>query len=349
MKRLVFFWVLLLTQASLQAQQQQPHLEVVAELDVRPGDVAVSKSGRIFATIHSLGSRNLQLVEIKGKNSYVPYPDAAYQKNNGPANDRALDSPLGLIFDENDRLWVIDMGQELGTTRLWAFDISTNEVTRKISLPAGIAPKGSFIQDVAIDSKNQWAYLADIADPGIIALDLKTEEARRFGSAPELQSEDIDMVIDGKLVFFGGKPARVAVDPITISPDGNAVFFGAMNGTTWYRLDARLLRDNAGDEDIRASIRKVGEKPISDGASIDKNGNHYFTNLTEHAISKLDTNGRLSNIITDNRLLWPDNAYLAPDGYIYISANQLDTTPAFTGGDDEGKPPYFIYRFKYDF
>ncbi|WP_293309660.1 hypothetical protein [Pedobacter sp. UBA5917] len=41
----------------LMAQQNhQTNLEVVAALDVRPGDVAVSAEGRIFSTIHPLGN-----------------------------------------------------------------------------------------------------------------------------------------------------------------------------------------------------------------------------------------------------------------------------------------------------
>lgn len=49
-------------------------LEVVAEMDINPGNVAVSKEGRVFATIHPLRPSNLQLVEITGKNTYVPFP-----------------------------------------------------------------------------------------------------------------------------------------------------------------------------------------------------------------------------------------------------------------------------------
>jgi len=342
------FIVLLILCLSIinQVVGQNGSLEIVAELPIRPGDVAVSKSGRVFATIHSLGSRNLQLIEIKSKKRFEPFPAKSLQKNENPANDQMLDSPLGLIFDKEDKLWVIDMGQELGKTRLWCFDIDQRKVLRKIELPESVAPKGSFIQDVAIDHEHQWAYMADINNPGIIAMDLATENTRRFGGAKELEAEDVDMVIDGELVYFGGKPARVAVDPITISPDGNTVFFGAMNGTNWYSLDAQLFRDGASDESIQSSIVRVGEKPISDGASSDGMGNHYFTNLTAHAITRLNPDGTLEHIIEDDQLKWPDNTYLAPDGSFYISVNQLNTTPAFTGGEDDGKPPYYIYRFK---
>lgn len=322
-----------------------PALEEVASLAIRPGDVAVSASGRVFATIHPLGSQQWQLVEIKDKKA-VPYPSLGLQKNGAKAANAHLDAVLGLIFDSKDRLWVIDMGLELGKTRLWCFDIQQNKVIEKIELPSAVAPKGSFMQDVAIDEKNGFAYLADIANPGIVALNLKTKKARRFSGHASLQAEDIDMVIDGKLVYFNGKPARVAIDPITLSADKETIYFGAMNGITWYKVPARLFREGASDASIGKAIEKAGPKPISDGAITDKQGNHYFTNLQEHAISKLGTDGKLTNVVQDPKLAWPDNVYAGPDGWFYISVNQLNTTPAFTGGADIGKAPYVIYRFK---
>ncbi|AYN03988.1 L-dopachrome tautomerase-related protein [Flavobacterium sp. 140616W15] len=322
------------------------NLEVVAAMDVRPGDVAVSAEGRVFATIHPLGSQKIQLVEIiNGK--AIPYPSNIYQKNGAKANDAQFDAMLGLIFDKNNQLWVIDMGLELGKTRLWAFDINKNKVIQKIELPSSVAPKGTFTQDVAIDEKNNFAYLADIANPGIIVLNLKTKKARRFSDHTSLQAEDKNMIIKGKIAYFGGKPARVAIDPITLSSDRETIFFGAMNGNSWYKVPAKLLREGKSHSIIGSSIIKVGNKPFSDGAITDANGNHYFTNLQEHAITKLDATGKLTNIIRDNdKLLWPDNVYQGPDGWLYISVNQLDSSPAFTGAKDEGKPPYYIYRFK---
>ncbi|KMQ61385.1 cupin [Chryseobacterium angstadtii] len=327
-------------------QQQGNPLEIVAQFnDVRPGNVAVSRTGRVFATIHPLGAPKQQLVEIvNGKP--VPFPSAALQKNGGPASNDQLDTPLGITVDKENRLWVIDMGLELGKTRLWWFDLKKNKVAEKIELPADIAPKGSFIQDVAIDEKNGWAYLAGIANPGIIALNLKTKKARRFSGHASLQSEDVDIIIDGKVIDFGGKPARVAVNPITLSNDRETIFFGSMNGTSWYKVPARLFRDNSDDITIGNSIQKFGDKPISDGAATDKSGNHYITNLGGHSISKLDANGQLTELIKDGRLKWPDNVAVSEDGYLYISVNQLNSTPAFSGEADKGKPPYFIYRVK---
>jgi len=321
-----------------------PELETVIALDVRPGNVAVGADNRVFATIHPLGSPAVQLVEVKHGKA-TPFPGAALQKNGGAPSDSALDTPLGIVVDKNSNVWTIDIGLELGKTRLWGFDGRTGDVLAKIEISPELAPKGSFVQDVAIDEKNGWAYLADIAPAGIIAVDLKSGKMRRFEGA-QLESEDVDMVIDGKVIEFGGQPARIGINPITLSHDRETLFFGSMNGTVWYQVPARLFRDGADDNAIAAAITPFGPKPISDGAATDKGGNHYFGELQEHGIARLGADGTLTTLIRDARLQWPDNVAAGPDGYIYVSINQLTSAPAFTGGADTGKPPYFIYRFK---
>jgi sugar lactone lactonase YvrE len=349
MKKLKFSLIVLLIKLGCTSNvfgQVNRELEIVAELNIRPGNVAVSNTGRVFATIHPLGTGNVQVIEVKSKDNFAPYPNNTLQKTDKSSDDK-FDTPLGITFSDDGNLWIVDLGLWLGKTRLWCIDINTNSIIRKIELSQDIAPKGSFVQDLRVDSKNGWVYLADIANPGIIALNLKTEQATRY-NFPECQPQNIDMIIDGKVIFFGGKPARVGVNPITLSSDNNTLFFGAMNGKKWYSLNAKLIRDGSNEKLIASSIKTVGSKPICDGSTTDKYNNHYFTNLERHAITKMDVKGKLTDLLINPQLKWPDNISLAPNGYIYISVNQLNYTKAFTGGNDEGVPPYYIYRFKYN-
>lgn len=325
-------------------QEEAVQLEVVGEFKTRPGNVAASNDGRVFSTMHPLDKDNNQLVEVKANNEIVPFPNADYQKNGGPAADEKLDTPLGVRVDENNILWVIDMGQNLGKTRLFGFDIATQQEVFRLDFPKEVAPAGSFVQDLAVDEVNGWVYLADIADAGILAVNMKTQTVRRFGNEI-LAAEDIDMIIDEKVIYFGGVPARVAVNPITLSSDRNSLFFGAMNGTKWYTVPANLFRDNAADSLIAASITVAGDKPISDGVATDAAGNHYFTNLQEDGLDILGTDGVLKPLIRDPKIIWADNVDVK-GGYAYFTVNQLHTAPTFTGAEDQGKPPYFIYKIK---
>ena len=323
---------------------QQP-LEVVGELPFRPGNIAVTSDGEVYSTVHPLGSGKLQLLRITGKDTYEPFPNASYQNTDGQILDSEIDTPLGIRIDGNNTLWIVDMGQNIGKTRVWGFDIATKKEVFKYELPEAIAPKGSFIQDLAVDERNGWIYFADIANPGIVALNTKTKEIRRFEDR-SLLTENIDMVIDGKVIYFGGAPARVAVNPITLSKDKETLYFGAMNGTTWYQVPAKLFREGASDYTISQAISVKGPKPVSDGVATAANGNHYFTNLQHYGVDVLTATGELKPLIRDQKIDWPDNVALDGNGYLYIAVNQLHKSPAFTGGADEGKPPYYIYKLK---
>ncbi|MFX1680444.1 L-dopachrome tautomerase-related protein [Mitsuaria sp. CC2] len=321
-------------------------LEVVAELPLRPGNVTPGPGGRLFATVHPLGApAAAQLIEITGLKSYKPWPSAALQRGTAEASDDHIDSPLGITCDRRGRVWIVDMGLNLGKTRLWAFDAATGRQLHRIELSQDVAPKGSFIQDLVVDDRAGWVYLADIAGPGLVAVDIATGRARRFSGHASLQAEpDAAMIIGGKPIQFQGKPASVAVNPITLSADRQTVFFGAMNGKNWYAVPAKLLRVGVDDADTAAGIRRVGPKPVSDGAATDARGNHFFTNVNEGGIDRLGPDGKLVPLVRDARLDWPDSVHLSDSPWLYISVNQLYKTPAFSGAADAGVPPYRIMR-----
>lgn len=321
-------------------------LEEVAQLPIRPGNVSVTQGGRVFATVHPLDiPSGLQLIEVTGKNSYRPWPSAEYQSTTENKGDERIDTPLGIVQDKINRLWIVDMGFNIGKTRVWAFDIASGKLAHKFTLPSDIAPKGAFVQDLAVDSERGWVYLADIAPPALIALNIKTGEARRFSATPLLQANpNAIMLVDGKPTLFGGKPASVGVNPLTLSKDGETLYFGSMNGLKWYSLPAALLREGASDTALSAAIKTVGDKPVSDGVATDDAGNHFITNLNENGVDQLDSAGRLAPLTRDARLDWPDSVQFGPDSWLYISVNQLHKSKAFTGGEDLGKPPYRIMR-----
>lgn len=327
---------------------KKPELEVVLEMPMRPGNVTISAKGEIFATIHPLSNPSMQVVKVTSDRKYEPFPSAEWQhKQDKAGNKNTFDTPLGIKEDGNNRLWILDMGLKYGKTRLFAFDIKTKEKVFEYELPSSIAPRGSFVQDLAIDNINGYAYLADINKPGIIVVNLTKKSSRKIEQHDSFQSEDKNLCIDKMTVHFNGKPARVGINPITLSEDKETLYFGAMNGTKWYKLPTKLLREDAPTSKVYSSITTDAEKPISDGAATDTKGNHYFTNLGQRGIDFWnDEMKTLEPIIRDTRLDWPDNVAIGRDGYLYIAVNQLQRTPPFTGSEDRGQPPYYIYRVK---
>ncbi|WP_094798988.1 L-dopachrome tautomerase-related protein [Bordetella genomosp. 5] len=325
-----------------------PALEVLAELPIRPGNAAAADGNRVFATVHPFdGPRGVQLIEITSRTGYKPWPSAALQNDGKTFGDDKIDSPLGIYADRRGAVWITDMGFNVGKTRIWAFDAKTGKQLHRIVLDEAIAPKGSFLQDLVVDDKNGWVYLADIANPGLVAVEIATGKSRRFGGHGSLQADPkAVMRINDQDINFGGKPASVAVNPLTLSADGETLYFGAMNGLAWYSVPAKLFREGANDAAIGQAIARVGAKPVSDGAATDAAGNHYFTNVNDKGIDRLTPQGQLEPYVRDARLDWPDSVHFGADNWIYISVNQLYRTQPFTGQPDAGKPPYLIMRVR---
>jgi sugar lactone lactonase YvrE len=328
-------------------------LETVAELPINPGNLSVTGDGRVFATVHQFRPADAQLIEITGRNRYHPWPDADWNAAFGSGSD-VLNAPLGIQIDRKGRLWVIDngLGAEPQAPKLVAFSLDTGEAVFRHDFSPEIGPVGSFLNDLAVDEERGFIYIADVGgteEPALVIVDLSNNQARRFSASEALAAEDVDLVVEGRVLGAPdetGKfnPARIAVNPITLSADGETLYFGAMNGTTWYQLPSKLLREGANDEIIAAAIAKVGPKPVSDGASTDRDGNHYFTDLGNNAISVLRTDGSLQRLVQDERLLWPDALSFGEPGWLYIAVNQLHLAPALNGGVDSSRPPYRILR-----
>lgn len=321
------------------------NIEIVAEMDMRPGNVMATTDGRVFTTIHPMGGEfGVQLAEIKDGKA-VAWPSQDVQAAPGGYSDDVLDAPLGITKDTRGGLWIIDPGVRVGKARIWGFDIASGDLITKIDIPNDVIPEGTFAQDLAVDRENGWVYIAELVGRAIVAVNLETGEARSFSGHASLNpDEGAQLIFDDKELHFFGNPARNGINPITLSADGETIYYGPMTGTGWFSVPAKLFRDGADDATIAAAIERVGDKPLSDGAATDAAGNHYFTNLMEDGLDKLDAEGNLTPLVRDDRFDWPDNVQTGEDGALYVAVNQLHKSPPATGAEDAGTAPYYIFR-----
>ena len=332
-------------------------LELVANLTITPGNITVSQTGRMFASVHGMRRGDAQLIEIfPGNDNWEPFPNAEWNASPGSGDD-VFNTPHGVAIDNQDRLWVIDHGnwmpdeQPVAQPKLLAFDINTGDLVFRMDFDSVAAPEGQILQDLAVDGDRDFVYIADSgSQAGILVVDINTNRTWRWEEHPSLQTEDVDLVVEGSTVAFRRPdgsldPARIPINPITLSADGETVFYGAMTGTTWYSLPAELLRSQPSSQELAEAVTVVGEKPVSDGASTDAEGNHFITNLGDNAIDVLNQNGELSQLVQDDRFLWPDNVRFGPESWLYVTINQLHRTTILAGqAVDGGEPPYQIFR-----
>ena len=111
-------------------ERQVGELELIAELDITPGNVTVSRDGRIFASVHGMRRGSAQLIEIfSDSNSWQPFPNESWNGSPGSSPD-VLNTAHGVTIDSQNRLWVIDHGnwmpdeQPVAQPKLVAFDIA---------------------------------------------------------------------------------------------------------------------------------------------------------------------------------------------------------------------------------
>ena len=141
-------------------------VQIVAELDITPGNVTTPSDGRVFASIHGMRRGPVQLIEVTGRTMYEPFPNDSWNAPPGSGRD-VLNTPHGVVIDSKDRLWVIDHGNWLDKPqppKLFAFDIRQRTLVFGHDFIAATAPPGqSSLPDNGTDVLTwpaQWRPLA---------------------------------------------------------------------------------------------------------------------------------------------------------------------------------------------
>mgnify|MGYP001061091042 CR=1 FL=1 len=110
--------------------------------------------------------------------------------------------------------------------------------------PPETGPAGSFLNDLAVDDERGFVYIADVGgtgEPALVTVDINKASSRRFSASPALNAENLDLVVEGRVIGAKGddgkpKPARIAVNPITLSADGETLYFAEVNMKALPRL-----------------------------------------------------------------------------------------------------------------
>jgi sugar lactone lactonase YvrE len=302
---------------------------VVRTLNERPGNPSVTPDGRLLLSIHPLDHPNTKVVEVNIGGGETPFPNKAYSVGE-KSHFKAV---IGIRTDDNGVAWILD----LATHTVTGWDTRGNVLVKEIKVPASVLKPTSFLQDFALDQKRGRIIIADMtqndlkseATPAFITVDLNTGKSHRIAESHP------SMLADTKKGF--------ALNPITIDPSYEWVYFGALNGRKIYRVPASSF-DNEG-ENVAQSIKEYSNKPYSDGISVDKEGNVYITDIESNAVGVSNPDGyQILSYLSANQT-WPDGMSFGPDGYLYVTVNQLDRTAALNG-TDTGTRPFEVIKVK---
>lgn len=322
-------------------------LEPVLAFDEPIGNVAVAPDGRVFFTVHpeSRPAFNRLLVWENGHSR--PYPDAAYQAQ--------LRTPLGISIAAG-RLWLIDPGMHgFAPVRLVAFDLASNQPVLDYVFPSEVAPPGSFLQDLQIDTQGRFVYVSDVSfwrhAPGLVVFDVANQTSWRAltGHASVMPQNWLIRTAIKPMRFFGGLAAlKPGVDGIALSKDDRWLVYGAMAHDTLFKVPTAALQDRALRDNQRAGqIIAIGPKPLNDGLSMDTDGHVFLTDVEHSAIVRIDSaSGERVTLIRNPVLRWPDALSFGPDDWLYVADSAIQDQMLRSKAHIRASAPYGIYRFR---
>lgn len=329
-----------------------PPIETVFEFgpETPPGNIAIAPNGRIFMSLHGFYGQPLKMVEVNSDGSVTPYPTDAWA--NAPVGDGpGLSNVLGIRADRQGILWMLDSGGEEQSGRLVGWNTQTETLHQVIYLAAPVVGEGAFLNDLAIDREHETIYITDTATPetsALIVVDLVTGRARRVLAGSEFtRPEDLDMVIDGETVELNGEAARIGANPIAIDPSNTWLYFAPMSGLSMYRVRTADLRDESlSPEELADRVERYGDKPISDGSTVDGEGNVYITSITDDSVGVVRPDGSYQTLFQADEMSWPDGFAFGPDGNIYVTINELHRSPVLSDGENLSQGEFKIMRFE---
>lgn len=325
------------------------------------GNIAVSSDGTIYFTIHpeyrphpvKVG----KVVDSHGHNHpwksplgdklrdvlytpFIPFPSMEFQYE--------LMTCLSIRIDRQERFWMLDFSHYgiMNYAKIYAFTTGVDPTLAiNYTFPSAIAGFGSMLNDFQVDPDGRFVYIADTsaiaATPALVVYDSKLETSYRLLSNHQSTVGDSVFInIQGYSMHVGPFGFKLGIDSIALARDGKELYYGAVTSDKLYKLPVstilavidemqragRVVSNENDNNVLNSTITVVStEKPVSDGASSDNNGNIWLTAIEHSAIVVTTTSGDkllTRKVVEDERLRWPDGLSFGPNG-LYITTSAL--------------------------
>jgi hypothetical protein len=107
-----------------------------------------------------------------------------------------------------------------------------------------------------------------------------------------------------------------------------------------------LRNEELEEKKLEAAVEDLGTFSVTDGMIFDKRGNLYLGDYQNYKMVKITPELEKEDLVTHERLIWPDSYGISDDGYLYISCSQINKQPDYNEGENKRTTPYAIYRMK---
>jgi len=330
-------------------------LEKLIKLNYPPGNLAVAQNGHIYFNYHPL-TRPARFAPSTifdwDNGKMVPFPSQEMQKE--------FQGSFGMTIDKQNHLWLIEPATfDFKHTRIWAFDLATKQKVHYYQFPEGVA---KYAEEIRVTGDGKFVLLAN---PGIfrftnsqlLVYAVQDHSVRAaIDGDPSVQPENwIIHTTEGKphRLMYGLLNFAVGIDGIEISDDQQWVYMASMTHSRLFRVPlADVLDKHLTPSDVAAKIENLGEKPMSDGITIDKSGNVIITDVEHGGLMSFDPVTKKTTTLVRNReIMWADGVAAGPDNALYFTDSSIPTyIGEFAAPPDEQllrkNAPYYIYRLK---
>ncbi len=302
---------------------------IFSSQDIRPGNLALTKDGRLFISMNPLVSPETKVFELNKQGENIAYPNHDY----ATGDNSIIKAIIGIRADNKGNLWLLDMGAK----QFVVWNTQDEKLVKTIKIPENVIKPASFLQDFIIDEKHNRVIIADMTqgdlkstpEPAFIVINTKTGGAKRMAQSHPSIMPDME----------GG----FALNPIAIDPEFNWVYYGALHGKKVYRVPTNSFDS---DENLLKTIEEYAPKSFCDGIAVDQNQNVYVTNVEDQTIGVTNKKDGFRTIATlPEGQSWPDGLYIV-NNELYGTVDQLNRTAALNNGKEESTGPYLVFKTK---
>lgn len=292
-------------------------LQALVELDLPPGNVATSTTGRIFFNLHPFAAAHrltdtflFELVDGTPR----PFPDRAAQPE--------LAFVFGMTVDARGWLWLTAPAVlERERTRIMAYRLADGVRVVDRWLEPGV---GRFGQDLRVSPDGRTLYLADtgafaLTRASLVVVDTETWSTRELladAAALQPQGWTIRTARGPYRIGFGLLSFVVGLDGLALDADGTWLYLAAMSHDTLYRVRTADLADRTlTPAALVDRVEAVGSKPLSDGIAVAPDGRVVLTDV-EHGggLVLVDRAGRAEALARSPDIVWADGVVVTADG-----------------------------------
>lgn len=285
--------------------------------------VTVSDKGRIFANFPRWRENvKNSVVEVLDDKKSTAYPNKKWNswKLGTAISDSVFVAVQSVVAFENI-VYVLDTRNPLfkgvlDNPRVFAFDLSTNQLIKTYILSEDSFLKDSYINDLRVDKKKGKIYLTDSGHAGLVVVDINSGDSFRV-----LNNHTSTLAETNHLTFKNSIwENTVHSDGIALDTKNDVLYFHALTGYNLYAISTEFLIKGNNTE-IEKNVKLIAKTTAPDGIIFDQSGLLFLADLENNKIMKFNiSNGKISVFAEGEKIKWADTFSIYNDELYYTNS-----------------------------